>query len=45
MKPEIIPEIILIEEMLPATEGALDSAYMVHRLAQAPYRERFLAEV
>jgi lactate dehydrogenase-like 2-hydroxyacid dehydrogenase len=39
------PEIILVEEMLPATEAALDNAYTVHRLAQAPDRERFLAEV
>jgi hydroxypyruvate reductase len=45
MKPEIIPEIILIEPMLPAIEAALDSAYTVQRLAQAPDRARFLAEV
>jgi hydroxypyruvate reductase len=45
MKPETIPEIILVEEMLPATEAALDSAFTVHRLAQAPDRPRFLAEV
>jgi hydroxypyruvate reductase len=45
MKPETIPEIILVEEMLPAAEAALDSAFTVHRLAQAPDRPRFLAEV
>jgi|tagenome__1003787_1003787.scaffolds.fasta_scaffold20903993_1 hydroxypyruvate reductase len=39
------PEIILVEPMLPAIEAALDSAYTVHRLAQAPDRTRFLAEV
>ncbi|HYG90275.1 MAG TPA: 2-hydroxyacid dehydrogenase [Azospirillum sp.] len=39
------PEIVLVEPMMPAVEAALDAAYVVHRLSQAPDRTRLLAEV
>lgn len=39
------PEIVLVEPMMPAIEAALDAAYAVHRLSQAPDRARLVAEV
>ena len=44
MKPEILPEILIVESMMPETEAQLDAAYQVYRLYNAPDRAALLKE-
>jgi hydroxypyruvate reductase len=44
MKPEILPEILVVESMMPETEAQLDAAYKVHRLYNAADRAALLKE-
>jgi hydroxypyruvate reductase len=44
MKPDVLPEILIVESMMPETEAQLEAAYHVHRLYNATDRAAVLKE-